>query len=201
MKAICLTLLLLMPLSLAAENVNVSVPDVCFTMKEAEAINKQLEKNKKIILWQANRWKGLINEQPKIHYKVSGPKVLIKKVEFPVKNDKPLIYKVDLEINTSDRRYSFFPLLINLGLMAESGAEKFYYLDPKIGLQFLGLHPTRIPFIKGLGLHALVGIQSAGLSISWGWLKRPIENLRFHFYAGITYTGKETFGGGITLNF
>ena len=85
--------------------------------------------------------------------------------------------------------------------MIESGAEKFRYVDPKLGFQFLGLAPLRVPFIKGLGFHALIGVQSAGLSISWGWMKKPIKNLRFHFYGGVTYEGKESFGGGISLNF
>ena len=204
MKNICIVLaLLLIPMSLVSENVNVnvSVPDICFTKKEAEDIDKQLDKNKKIIIWQANRWKRLINTQPKIQYRVSGSKVIVQKIEFPVKKDKPLIYKVDLEIDTLGRKYSFFPLLVNLGLMVESGATKFHYLDPKLGFQFAGLYPTGITFIKGLGFHVLVGVQSAGLSISWGWLKRPIENLRFHVYGGIAYTGKGTGGGGITLNF
>ena len=203
MKKLILIILLMIPMSLVSEDidVNVSVPDICFTKNEIGVIDKQLEKNKKVIIWQAKRWKDLVETQPKIQYKVSGPKVIVQRIEFPVKKDKPLVYRVNLEIDTSKRKYTYFPLLINLGLMVESGAIKFHYLDPKLGFQFAGLYPTGITFIKGLGFHALVGIQSAGLSISWGWLKRPIENLRFHVYGGVAYTGKETFGGGITLNF
>ena len=196
-KYLILVMLLSLPISLSSEE----KCDVCFSKVEAEAINDQMETNKKIIQWQANRWKDLVNTPPKIHYKVKKTKVTIQKIEFPVKKDKPLIYNVNFDIDTSEKRYGYFPLLINLGLMAESGATKFHYLDPKIGLQFAGLNPINVPFIKGLGFHALIGIQSAGLSISWGWLKRPIENLRFHIYGGVTYWGKETFGGGITLNF
>ena len=206
MKSILITLVLFLPLSLNSEDIKdvegvKDISDICFTEKEAETINKQLDTNKKIIIWQAKRWKNLVTTPPKIHYDINGSKVVIQKIEIPVKKDKPLIYNIKFEVDTFSRKYSYWPLLINLGLMAESGAAKFHYLDPKLGLQFAGLHPTGIPFIKGLGFHALVGIQSAGLSISWGWLKRPIENLRFHLYGGVAYTGKETFGGGITLNF
>ena len=106
--------------------------NVCFTEKEVRHIQKRLDKDKKIIKWQANRWKRLIETEPKIHYKIVDKKVIIQKIEFPVKNDKPLEYEVKLEVNTRIHKPTFFPLKINLGLFAESGAKKeFYYLDPK----------------------------------------------------------------------
>jgi hypothetical protein len=197
MKTISMLIVLLLPINLNSGN----KPDVCFTEEEAKTIEKQLDKDKKTIKWQAARWKELVNTKPKIKYKTSDKKIIIQDIEFPIKKDKPLKYTVRFEVDTVSQKLTYFPLKVNLGIMAESGATKFSYVDPKLGLQFLGLEPFKIPFIKGLGFHALVGIQSAGLSISWGWMKRPIENLRIHFYTGITYEAKETFGGGITLNF
>ena len=197
MKTIFIVLALIIPLSTHSENNQ----DVCFTKEEAEAINLQLDKDTKIIKWQAKRWKDLVNTKPKIKYKTTDKKVVIQQIEFPVKNDKPLIYNVKFEVNTLSDKLTYFPLRINLGVMIESGAEKFRYVDPKLGLQIFGLEPLTTPFIRGLGFHALIGVQSAGISISWGWMKRPIENLRIHFYTGITYEAKESFGGGITLNF
>ena len=176
-------------------------PGVYFTEEEAKKINEQLDKDKKIILWQANRWKKMVNTPPKIHYKITDSKVVIQKIEFPVKNDKPLIYTVKFEVNTSDEKVTFFPLLINLGVMVEGNTDSYKYVDPKLGIQVVGLKPINVPFIRGLGFHILAGIKSAGLSMSWGWMKKPIKNLRLHFYTGVSYKGRETFGGGITLNF
>lgn len=182
--------------------------EVCFSKQEAKAIVDQLEENRRIIKWQANRWKNLVDTKPNIYYKILDKKVVIQKVEFPIKNDKPLIYKVKFEVNTESRKYTFFPLRVNLGIVVESGlfnqdAENVLikYVDPKLGLHFFGLEPLKIPFIRGLGLHVLVGIQSAGLSLSWGLMKKPLENLRIHFYGGITYKGNSSFGMGVTLNF
>ena len=175
--------------------------NVCFTKEEAEKICERLEKDKKIIRWQSKRWKDLINAKPKVYYKTTDKNTVIQKIEIPVKKDKPLIYKIELEVKGLVEKPTFFPLNINLGIIIESGAVRFRYVDPKIGLQIFGLKPIKLSFIQGLGLHVLVGVQSAGLSLSWGWMKKPIKNLRFHFYGGITYEGEKTFGGGITLDF
>ena len=197
MKTILILLALTIPVSINSEDTQ----SVCFTKKEATSIKEQLDEDRKVIKWQAKRWKELVNAKPKIKYETTDKKVIIQEIEFPVKNDSPLIYKVTFEVNTFSKEFTYFPLRINLGIMVESGAEKFRYVDPKLGLQIFGLEPLKTPFIRGLGFHALIGVQSAGLSISWGWMKRPIENLRIHFYTGITYEAKESFGGGITLNF
>jgi hypothetical protein len=196
MKIIFIILILIIPVHLTSED-----ESICFTKEQVKAISDQLDKDKKIIRWQARRWNELVNTKPKVHYKTKGKKIVIQKLEFPIKNDKPLIYKIEFEVTIDTKKYTYFPLRINLGIMIESGAVKFNYIDPKFGLQFLGFEPLKIKFIKGIGFHILIGIQSAGLSISWGWMKKPVENLRIHFYGGVTYEAEKTFGGGLTLNF
>lgn len=198
MKIITIAILIIFfPLIINSEDSQ----NVCFTEKEADSIKKQLDDDRKVIKWQAKRWKELVNAKPKIKYETTDKKVIIQEIEFPVKNDTPLTYKVTFEVNTFLGNSTYFPLKINLGVIVESGAEKFRYVDPKIGLQIFGLEPLKTKFIRNLGFHVLVGVQSTGFSVSWGWMKRPIENLRIHIYTGITYEAKESFGGGITLNF
>ena len=197
MKLICFIIVLIIPLTVNSENSN----NICFSKEEAQAIAEQLDDDKKIIRWQANRWKKLVNTEPKVHYKTTDRRVITQNILFPIENDESLGYTITFEIDAMFRKITYFPFKVNLGIMFESGAEKFKYIDPKIGLQFLGLEPLNIPFVKGLGFHALVGVQSAGLSVSWGLMRRPVENLRIHFYSGVTYKGKESFGAGISLNF
>jgi hypothetical protein len=74
-------------------------------------------------------------------------------------------------------------------------------VDAKIGFQFLSLAQlSHMNFINGLGIHAMVGTQSLGISISWR-ITKFLENTRIHLYSGYAYSGKPSYGLGMSLNF
>ena len=197
MKPILLSFIIITSLFLT---IDVNSKDVCFTKKEAEEIITRLERDKKLIKSQSKKWKALIESTPKITYKVLDNEILIQTVEFPIKNDKPLIYEVKSKIILKKaEKPKYFPLNINLAGMGESGVKK--YVDAKLGLEIFSFAPLSIFILERFSLHAMVGIQSTGLSISYQISKKYLKNTRVHFYTGFAYTVKPSYGGGISLNF
>lgn len=175
-----------------------SLGNVCFTIKEAEEIYKQLNNNEKIIKWQRNRWNDLINTQPKITYDIIDNEIIIQTVEFPIKNDIPLIYEVKIKVIKENISKVYFPFTLSLCGIAETGIDS--YIDTKLGIQLFNFYPLRIKYVKYMGIHLLLGVQSSGLSLSWMVFKH-LRNTRLHLYTGMSYQMKKTIGIGISLNF
>lgn len=172
--------------------------DICFSDKEAERIIERLEKDKRIIKWQKNRWDNLINTIPKIKYEIVDDVVIIQTIEFPVKDDKPLVYEVKMRIIQKAGPRKLFPFTFSLCGMFESAAVN--KVDAKVGIQIINFSPINIKYLRNIGLHCLVGAQSTGLSISWK-VSKYLRNTRIHLYNGLTYDLKKSYGIGISLNF
>jgi len=175
-----------------------SLGNVCFTIREAEEIYSQLEKNERIIKWQRDRWNNLINTQPKIKYDVIEGDIIIQTVEFPIKGDNPLIYEIRIKIIREDFSKLYFPFTLSLCGMVETGVNS--YIDTKLGIQIFNFYPLKIKYLKYLGIHAMIGAQSSGISVSWVFFKH-LKNTRLHLYTGMSYEMKKSTGIGISLNF
>ena len=174
-------------------------PEVCLTDEEAIRITQRLEKDKQIIKWQAKRWKDLVNTTPKINYKVlDNNQILIQTIEFKIKHDTPLIYETKSKINIEDvLENKYFPITPSLVGILETGTEG--YGDAKFGIEVFSFSPMKKE-IQKFSLHALIGIQSSGISVSFK-IFEFLKNTRIHLYSGLTYTANKTFGTGISLNF
>lgn len=175
-----------------------SLGNVCFTIKEAEEIYKQLNDNEKIIKWQRDRWNDIVNTQPKITYDIIDNEIIIQTVEFPVKDDTPLIYEVKIKIIKENISKSYFPFTLSLCGVAETGINN--YMDTKLGIQLLNFYPLHINYVRYMGIHLLIGVQSSGFSLSWMVFKH-LKNTRLHLYTGMSYKMKKTIGIGVSLNF
>lgn len=192
-KIIIAIILLIPTLTLAKK-------DICFSEKEVKKIDERLEKDKKLINWYSNRWQNIINTIPTITYEIKDGKVIIQTVEFPIKNDKPLKYKIESTITIKKKEeLSYFPLRFELCGIIESGAKN--YIDAKIGLEFFSLSPLRIFILERFSCNFMVGVQSLGMTLSYQISKKYLKNTRIHFYTGFAYTVKPSFGGGISLFF
>jgi len=174
------------------------VGEVILTEKEAEELYERLDKDEHIIKWQAKRWNGLVNTNPKITYKIVDGNVIIQTVEFPIKNDKPLIYEVKMKITQKDEPRMLFPFTLSLCGILESGVMS--RVDAKLGVQLFNFPSVGLRYFKSLGIHCLIGAQSSGVSLSWR-VTDYLKNTRIHLYSGMTYEMKKSFGIGVSLNF
>jgi len=187
--------------------------DVSLTDKEYAALLNRLKQDKILLNNQNIIWNKLKTSKPKITYTVSDNGIVIETVEIPVYNNKPIVYEVKFAIvpkedlkwapwtfqlcGTIETSYVARRTINSLGV---SELEKFTVTpDIKLGLRFFSTAPLGIPFFN-IGFNAMVGIHSAGLSISYQ-LPKPLKNTAIHFYAGISYKAQPVYGFGISLNF
>ena len=173
--------------------------ETCLTDEEAKRITDRLDKDKQIIQWQNDRWNLLMDTAPIIKYNTIEGKGIEQTIEFNIKDDKPLIYKVLLDIDKEKRDAYFFPFTFGLCVMLEPFISN--YFDAKLTLEIFSLSPLSTNYIKDLSLHLLIGAQSTGMSISYRFAK-ILPNTRLHAYYGIDYVMRQpTYGIGLSLNF
>lgn len=175
-----------------------SYGEKCLTDEQAKRVNDRLEKDKKIIQWQSKRWNDLIETDPKIKFENKEDSIIIQTIEFPIENDNPLVYELKLEILKKQQEMRLIPLTLSLCAMIEPLAPSM--IDAKFGIQLLNFAPLKIPYIEQMGVHAMIGFQSIGVSLSY-MLSKKFQNTRIHLYSGFTYQLKQSYGVGISLNF
>jgi len=165
--------------------------EVVLTNEEAHAIYDRLEKDKNIIIENQKKWESLRKEKPNITYTTKDDNVVYQTITIPVKNDNPLKYETMFDVRESQ---SYIPFTLKLVGIVETQA----ITDFKFGIEFFSLSPLKIP----IGLNALVGIKSSGISLSYN-LQKVFKNTGIHVYTGFAYTPRITpsYGLGISLNF
>lgn len=176
--------------------------NVVLTDDEYSALLQRLKADKKLLATENIRWEELKKSQPKITYEVVDDQVVIQTIEIPIYNSKPLIYEVKFVVEKKEN-LKWVPWTFQLCGLIETNysvGEKFnIYPDIKLGVRFFSTAPAGIKFLN-LGFNALVGIRSAGLSLSYS-LPKPLKNTSLHFFLGVSYTAKVAYGFGISLNF
>lgn len=164
---------------------------VILTDKEYDATLQRLKADKKIIQNDNTRWGKLKKSKPEVNYEVIDGEVVIQSIEIPIHNAKPIIYKVKFKVKKKDET-KFFPLTLQICATLETKSHS----DGKIGVQFFSLKPL----IKhSIGLNFLMGLRSAGASISYTFPK-PFGNTSVHVFSGMTYTIENTYGIGVSAN-
>ena len=181
--------------------------EVTLSDEEYEAIIKRLKRDKEIINNDNIRWRRLKKSKPKIKYEIVNGQVVIQEIEIPIYKAKPLIYEIKFKVEMPENKISWVPLTLFLCGMIESnsvqGEEFGVAPDVKVGLQFFSLRPLGEKYkVKklNLGLNALIGIKSSGLSVSYS-LPKPFSNTSIHLYVGFSYKIKTAYGLGVSLNF
>ena len=119
-------ILLLLPICVLA--------DVTLTDETYAQVVNRLKKDKAIIVTEQTRWDKLSTTVPVINYKIEDKKVIIKTIELPIYNAKPLIYQVSFEVDTAVPQDKLFPFQLFL-----AGAYEPTGVDAKVGMQFINL--------------------------------------------------------------
>jgi len=183
---------------------------IVLTEKEHKAVIDRMKKNKKIIEEHDKRWEELKKSKPNIIYTKNKGEKVVQKIEIPVYNAKPIVYENIFKVLIADKDMNYFCLKPFLGGFMEIPPKEQLYtdkmdpysmMDIKLGLKFLTMEPLNIPVIRGLGLNVLVGVRSAGGSLSYTFPKY-VTNTSLHFYFGMNYKEQtRTLGFGIGLYF
>lgn len=169
---------------------------VTLTEEEYNKVIARLEQDKRIISTDEIRWHRLKTSEPKITYNIEEDQVIIQTVEIPIYNASPLIYQVKFTVKINEVTPVYFPWTLMLCGMLETAS----LTDFKLGVTVLSFEPIKYKVITNMRLNALIGIKSAGASVSY-YLPKPFKNTAMHLYVGSTYTLKATYGIGISLNF
>lgn len=186
MKKILLILLLL-PTMLYA--------DYTLTEEQRKQILEQLKKDKQTIVYYQGKLYKLRKVTPKITYTPKEDGTVDELIVIPVQDDNPLEYKSTFVVKPplQDKWFPFSLLLCGT-------IETATLSDVKVGITLLSFKPLHIAILQNFNLNGLLGLKSVGGSLSYT-LPKPFDNTCVHFYSGMAYTVKETFGIGVSLYF
>ncbi len=175
--------------------------NLVITDTEYDKIISQLKRDKSIIDENTIRWTKLKTTKPEITYDIEENGIVIQKISVPIYKSNPLTYDVKMKIDLNKPKEKFFPLNVLLCAMFEMIPGKQVSVnsfDILLGLKIFHLAPLNK--YATIGFNVLIGIRSAGLSLSYTFPK-PLGNTSLHGYVGINYSGVATYGIGLSLNF
>jgi len=175
--------------------------NLVITDAEYDTIIKQLKRDKSIIDENTVRWTRLKTTKPEITYDIEENGIVIQTIKIPIYKSDPLTYDVKMKIDLNKPKEKFFPLNVLLCAMFEmipGQKVSVNSFDILVGLKIFHLAPLHK--YATIGFNVLIGIRSAGISLSYTFPK-PLGNTSIHGYVGINYSGLATYGVGISLNF